>query len=63
MVFGVPYYLSKKRKRGMVQLYLRREEESLWQVSQLFGVQLNSIKKFNKENKSSKVLLKRRSIL
>ena len=63
MVFGVPYYLSKKRKRGRVQLYLRREEESLWEVSQLFGVQLNSIKKFNKENKSSKVLLKRRSIL
>ena len=63
MVFGVPYYLSKKRKRGRVQLYLRREEESLWEVSQLFGVQLNSIKKFNKENKSLKVLLKRRSIL
>ena len=63
MVLGVPYYLSKKRKRGRVQLYLRREEESLWEVSQLFGVQLNSIKKFNKENKSSKVLLKRRSIL
>ena len=63
LVKGLPYYLSKKRKRGRVQLYLRREDESLWEVSQLFGVQLCSIKKFNRENKSSKVLLKKRSIL
>lgn len=63
LVKGLPYYLSKKRKRGRVQLYLRREDESLWEVSQLFGVQLSSIKKFNRENKSSKVLLKKRSIL
>ena len=63
MIKGLPYYLSKKRKRGRVQLYLRREDESLWEISQLFGVELSSIKKFNKENKTSKILLKRRSIL
>jgi len=63
MVKGLPYYLTKKRKRGRVQLYLRREDESLWEVSQLFGVQLNSIKKFNKENNTSRILLKKRSIL
>ena len=60
---GIPYYLTKKRRRGKVQIYLRREDESLWEVSQLFGVQLTSLKKFNKENNSSRVLLKKRSIL
>ena len=60
---GIPYYLTKKRKRGKVQIYLRREDESLWEVSQLFGVQLTSLKKFNKENNSSRILLKKRSIL
>ena len=63
IVPGVPYYLSKKRRRGKVQLYIRREDESLWDISQLFGVQLTSLKKLNKENNSSKILLRRRSIL
>ena len=63
IVPGVPYYLTKKRRRGKVQVYLRREDESLWEVSQLFGIQLMSLKKLNKGNNSSKVLLKRRSIL
>ena len=63
IVPGVPYYLSKKRRRGKVQLYIRREDESLWEISQLFGVQLTSLKKLNKENNSSKILLRRRSIL
>ena len=60
---GIPYYLTKKRRKGRVQLYLRREDESFWEVSQLFGIQLASLKKLNKGNNSSKVLLRRRSIL
>ena len=60
---GVPYYLTKKRRKGRVQLYLRREDESLWEVSQLFGIQLTSLKKLNKGNNSSKVLLRRGSTL
>ena len=60
---GMPYYLSKKRRKGRVQLYLRREDESLWEISQLFGVQLSSLKKINKENNTSKILMRRRSIL
>ena len=60
---GIPYYLSKKRRKGRVQLYLRREDESLWEISQLFGVQLSSLKKINKENNTSKILMRRRSIL
>ena len=60
---GMPYYLSKKRRKGRVQLYLRREDQSLWEISQLFGVQLSSLKKINKENNTSKILMRRRSIL
>ena len=60
---GIPYYLSKKRRKGRVQLYLRREDQSLWEISQLFGVQLSSLKKINKENNTSKILMRRRSIL
>ena len=60
---GTPYYLTKKRKKGRVQLYVRREDQSLWEISQLFGVRLSSLEKMNKENASSKIILRRRSIL
>ena len=54
----MPYYLSKKRRKGRVQLYLRREDQSLWEISQLFGVQLSSLKKINKDNNTSKIFIK-----
>ena len=60
---GAPYYLTKKRKKGRVQVYVRREDQSLWEISQLFGVRLSSLEKMNKENASSKIILRRRSIL
>ena len=57
---GIPYYFSKKRKRGRVESYFKASDQSLWQVSQLFGVQLKSLKKINKGNNSDRVLLRRR---
>ncbi|GIS49210.1 MAG: hypothetical protein Ct9H90mP22_7980 [Gammaproteobacteria bacterium] len=52
---GIPYYFSKKRKRGRVESYFKGSDQSLWQVSQLFGVQLKSLKKINKGNNSDRV--------
>ena len=60
LVPGVPYYFSKKKKRGRVESYFKSDEQNLWQVSQLFGIQLKSLKKFNKGNKTNKILLRRR---
>ena len=34
---GIPYYFNKKRNRGRVQVYNRRNKESLWEISQIFG--------------------------
>ena len=52
--------LSEKRKKGKVESYIKGSDQSLWQVSQLFGVQLKSLKKINKGNNSDRVLLRRR---
>ena len=60
LVPGLPYYFSKKKKRGRVESYFKSDEQNLWQVSQLFGIQLKSLKKFNKGNKTNKILLRRR---
>ncbi len=63
LIPGIPYYLTRKRKRGRVQVYTRREDETLWEISQLFGIQLSSLKKINKNNNSDKIVLRKRSIL
>ena len=60
--FGIPYYFNKKRNRGKVQIYNRRKKESLWEISQIFGVKLNQLKKFNKNNSSDRIILRRRII-
>lgn len=57
---GIPYYFIKKRNKGRVQIYNRRKKESLWEISQIFGVKLNQLKKFNKNNLSDRIVLRRR---
>ena len=59
---GIPYYFNKKRNRGRVQVYNRRNKESLWEISQIFGVKLSQLKKFNKNNSSDRIILRRRII-
>lgn len=60
LVPGLPYYLSKKKKRGKVESYYKSDEEDLWHISQLFGVQLKRLKKINKGNQTNRILLRRR---
>ena len=59
LILGLPYYFTKKRRKGKVEVYLRKENEDLWKISQIFGVQLKSLKKYNKNNKSDKILLRK----
>ncbi len=56
---GVPYYFANKRNRGRVQTYVRRKEESLWEISQIFGIKLNKLKKFNEGNLLDKIILRK----
>ena len=56
---GVPYYFVNKRNKGRVQTYIRRKEESLWEISQIFGIKLKKLKKFNEGNLSDKVILRK----
>lgn len=45
---GLYYYLKKKKSRAQVpQHIVRKENETLWSVSQQYGVQLRKIKKLN----------------
>ena len=56
---GVPYYFVNKRNKGRVQTYIRRKEESLWEISQIFGIKLKKLKKFNEGNLSDKIILRK----
>ena len=56
---GIPYYFVNKRNRGRVQTYIRRKEESLWEISQIFGIKLKKLKKFNEGNLSDKIILRK----
>ncbi len=63
LIIGLPYYFSKKRRKAKVEVYLRKENEDLWRISQIFGVQLKILKKYNKNNKSDTILLRKKFIL
>ena len=44
---GNTYYLKRKRKKGRVLTYRPRKEDSLWSISQKFGIRLENLKKLN----------------
>ena len=54
----IPNFVNK-RNRGRVQTYIRRKEESLWEISQIFGIKLKKLKKFNEGNLSDKIILRK----
>ena len=62
LISGLPYYLKEKRKAN-IEFYIRNEDEDIWRISQMFGVQMKSLIKYNKKNKSNKIILRRRFIL
>ena len=44
---GNIYYLKRKRKRARVFTYNPRGDDTLWNISQKFGIRLSSLKKLN----------------
>src|SRR5258708_1064876 len=44
---GQLYFLHKKKKRAVEELYTVKPDEDLWSISQRFGVQLKFLRKFN----------------
>lgn len=50
---GSYYYLARKKTRSSGQSYTVRSGEDLWLVSQLTGVQLKRLKKYNKQLQAS----------
>ena len=63
LMSGLPYYLKKKKRKANIEFYIRNEEEDLWRISQMFGVQMKNLIKYNKKNKSNKIVLRRRFTL
>ena len=63
LMSGLPYYLKKKKRKANIEFYIRNEEEDLWRISQIFGVQMKNLIKYNKKNKSNKIVLRRRFTL
>ncbi len=52
---GQLYFLDKKRKRALEDLYTLKPGEDLWTVSQRFGVQQKSLIRFNDLKQDSKL--------
>jgi membrane-bound lytic murein transglycosylase D len=47
LITGNPYYLKKKKAKSPIAQHIAREDENLWSISQLYGVQLRKLKKYN----------------
>lgn len=47
LVAGTYYYTRKKKNQGAVPQHLARAGETLWSISQQYGVQLRRVRKFN----------------
>jgi len=45
---GDVYYLSRKNKRAVIPYHTVREGESLWKVSQIYGIRLKFLVKYNR---------------
>ncbi|MEZ4901089.1 MAG: LysM peptidoglycan-binding domain-containing protein [Spirosomataceae bacterium] len=56
VVPGTVYYLSKKGKRAVVPFHTVREGESLWKVSQIYGIRLKYLVKYNRiDNRNTRM--------
>jgi len=54
------YYLAKKHKKAAVPYHTVREGESLWKVSQVYGVRIKKLLKFNRIDNRAQRLQKGR---
>ncbi len=48
LVEGKIYYLESKRKTAQVEYHTAQERETLWDISQMYGVRLSSLMAFNR---------------
>lgn len=48
IVPGSVYYLAKKNKKAAVPFHTVRDGESLWKVSQIYGIRLKNLVKYNR---------------
>ena len=56
VVPGQVYYLAKKNKRAVVPFHTVREDESLWKVSQIYGVRLKFLVRYNRlDNRNTRL--------
>ncbi|MBC7893717.1 MAG: LysM peptidoglycan-binding domain-containing protein [Sphingobacteriaceae bacterium] len=51
LVAGEVYYLKKKYRKAVVPSHTVQPEQTLWQVSQVYGVRLSRLLKFNRMEK------------
>ncbi len=58
---GQFYYLKKKKTKGPISHHIVKAGDNLWSISQLYGVQLRRLERFNKLDKNS--VLKEGSII
>jgi membrane-bound lytic murein transglycosylase D len=52
---GQLYFLGKKKKKAVEELYTVKPGDDLWSISQQFGIQQKYILKYNKLDKDSKI--------
>ncbi|MFN3782405.1 MAG: LysM peptidoglycan-binding domain-containing protein [Spirosomataceae bacterium] len=45
---GNVYYLQMKNKKGPIAFHTVLENQTLWDISQIYGIQVKSLKKFNR---------------
>jgi membrane-bound lytic murein transglycosylase D len=45
---GQIYYIEEKKKRGSIPHHIVRNDETLWEISQQYGVKLSSLLKYNR---------------
>lgn len=58
-IIGQVYYLEEKRKKADIPFHIVRQEETMWDVSQRYGVKLGNLLKFNRMDANAKLQLGR----
>ncbi|MFM8914436.1 MAG: LysM peptidoglycan-binding domain-containing protein [Flammeovirgaceae bacterium] len=52
---GAYYFLEKKKSKGEVKLHKVRPGEDLWAISQLYGIRVSKLEKWNKRSRHEKL--------
>ncbi len=52
---GKPYYISKKRNRGAARYHVAQPDETLWSISQRFGMKLEKLLRNNRMQEEEEI--------